>query len=333
MGKRGMLIILFILLLSSTIVNGDIEDSDINFFLKKIATTKDQVKKELGIELLKAFVDTEERDVEGLKEIIKLTATIEDIEKLEKAGYSLDKALNSLDIFKKMSNDDVKKLIKALDEQNLEEIKEVIEKYIVLEEKPKLSYDKKFVEVRFTDIDGHWAKESIEFLSARKIIEGQGEEIFNPDAKITRVEFTTLIVRLFDLQEVQDDTTNNFIDINETDWFYSIVLIGNQHNIINGIDQNHFAPNEFITREQMITVIIRALSNININDVQTYENDIDKFEDKESISNWSLKHIKKALSFGIINGREENILEPMGSATRAEAAIIIKKVYDLLQLI
>lgn len=330
MGKRGILIVLLVLLLSSNLVYGDIEDSDINFFLKKIATTEDQVKKELGIELLKAFVDTEERDVEGLKEIIKITASSEDIEKLEKAGYSLDEALNSLDIFKKMSDEDVKSLIKALDEQNLEDIKEVAEKYTALEEAPKLSNDENLIEVKFTDIDSHWAKESIEFLAARKIITGHSEVIFNPDVNITRAEFTVFIVRLFDLQKIQDDTTNNFLDINETDWFFDIVLIGNQHNIINGIDENHFAPNEFITREQMVTVIIRALSNTNINDAQTYETDIDRFEDKEAISDWSLEHIRKALSLGIIKGRKENIFEPKGSATRAEAATIIKNVYDLL---
>lgn len=331
MRKRGIWIILLILLLSSDLVYGDIEDSDINFFLKKIATTEDQVKKELGIELLKAFVDTEERDVEGLKEIIKITATSEDIEKLEKAGYTLDEALNSLDIFKKMSDEDVKNLIKALEEQNLEAIKQLAPKYTDLEAAPKLSNDEKLVEVKFTDIDSHWAKENIEFLAARKIVTGHSEVIFNPDVNITRAEFTAFIVWLFDLQTIQDDTKNNFIDINETDWFYDLVLIGNQHNIINGIDEDHFAPNDFITREQMVTIIIRALSNTNINDVQTYETDIDKFEDKEAISDWSLEHIKKALSFGIIKGRKENIFEPMGSATRAEAATIIKNVYDLLE--
>jgi len=348
---------IFVLIFSSiTFVFADINDNDINFFLEKIANTKNEDKKELGVFLLDAYLNKDNPDVEGLKKALELTATEEDIKKLEDNGVTLQEAIDSLDIFKEMNRDDIENLIDAVDKQDLSKMEDIVDKYTKDEKesvsvKPVSSTNSdniveedtvqeedlqvqkqqtlELIEIKFKDIDKHWAKDSIKFLAERAIIKGQSEESFNPNGNITRAEFTALIIRLLDLKE-KEESEIHFKDVNKDDWFYSITKIANQYGIINGVDSEHFAPNAPVTREQMVSIIIRALNNIELNNSQILDIDIDKFDDKENISNWALKSVEKALKMGIINGRQANLFEPRGMASRAEAATIIKRIFDLI---
>jgi len=182
---------------------------------------------------------------------------------------------------------------------------------------------------KFKDIESHWAKEAIEALAAKGIIKGQAEDRFNPDGKITRAEFTALIVKLFDLR-VDDTKENiNFVDVKTGDWYYDIVKIGSQHGLVKGVSSEQFAPNKEITREQMVTILMKALKTKVQLDNEIQGVDISRFEDKAEIAQWAIDYVAEAVKRGIIKGKTDTLLDPKGLATRAESAAMILQVYNL----
>jgi hypothetical protein len=327
-----------------------VNHSDINFFLEKIATTNDETKKQLGIRLLNIYVNTDDPDIEGLKQIIKRTATKEDIAKLEKTGYSLNEALDFLDILGNMKREDIQKLIQALEKKDLDETRKILKNYTGSspekeegtavtdsgkKESPKTSQDVKRpepIKSLFKDIENHWGKADILFLADRNIIKGQGEGQFIPEGRMTRAEFTTLLIRLLGLKDKNESTALSFNDVHTKDWFYDTIKIGKQYGLVQGITGERFAPNDPVTREQMVTLIMRAVSLTAIHQDSASTGSLESFKDKKDVADWAAEYVHKALSLGIIKGKADNYLDPKGLATRAEGAAMMKRVYDLIHL-
>lgn len=332
---------------------------DIHFFLDKIANTQDAAKKELGVAILNAYTNTDTPDISGLKSFIRATATSDDISKLEENGYTLDQALSSLDILEKMKKEDIQDLISAVKAGNTNDMRNILNEYLnpktpetpaagggggggsavpvpspVVETpalaKPEHLAAQGLIAVKFRDIEKHWAKADIEFLAERGIIKGQSEASFNPNGNITRAEFTALIVKLFDLKVKDIQADINFVDVKTGDWYYEIIKIGRQHGLTQGISADQFAPNQEITREQMVTILMNALASIEQVSNNTGSAGINKFEDRLDVSQWAVESISKAVNLGIIKGKKDNLFIPKGLATRAEAAAMMRKVFEMI---
>ncbi len=175
----------------------------------------------------------------------------------------------------------------------------------------------------FSDLNSvPWAKKAIENLAGRDIIKGKSIEqnIFSPDDRITRAEFISIVVTSLQLSKTPVGT---FEDVKPEDWFYRNVLIAKNMGIVSGIGNNFFYPNEPITREDMAVILTRAMK-ISGNPFPNHNISIlDKFSDKNRISDYAL--ISMAILNGekIINGKSSTTLAPKDYATRAEAAVIL----------
>ena len=172
----------------------------------------------------------------------------------------------------------------------------------------------------FNDTD-HWAKTTIERFALGSIVNGYADGSFKPDATITRAEFTSIIVRAFDLKAA---TTNaQFTDVNEGDWYYDAVKAAYAAGIINGRGNNTFAPNALMTREEMIVLIGRVVEYGPIASPTPVYNDIN------SVSDYAKDAVLKAVSNGIIQGKGDGNIAPQATGTRAEALTIIKNALSL----
>jgi hypothetical protein len=132
-------------------------------------------------------------------------------------------------------------------------------------------------EKTFKDIANHWAKADIEKMAAKYIAMGKSETNFEPDAEITRAEFTALLVRALGLK----DTSANkapFRDVKEDKWYFSQVNIALEAGIASKRDGVSYRPDISITREEMALMIVRALSikmqGLNLDDNQVAQKQI-----------------------------------------------------------
>lgn len=174
-------------------------------------------------------------------------------------------------------------------------------------------------EAAFADIRNHWAEETITELTKAGVINGKDENTFDPEGQVTRAEFIKLLicgVEAYD--ENASVNINSFIDIYYGEWYDSYVTCGLVSGILDTADfySNRFMPNESINRGLVAVWTVRALGISNDSDCI--------FSDIED------ENVKKAVatanSEGIILGYEDNTFRADRFLTRAEAAVIIKRV-------
>ncbi|WP_075618340.1 S8 family serine peptidase [Paenisporosarcina indica] len=182
--------------------------------------------------------------------------------------------------------------------------------------------------VTFSDVSTHWAKKEIEALATKKIILGKTAELFAPDAKLTRAEFSVLVARALDLELKAYE--GKFSDVPASkDWAYAGLEAAARAGIINGLDNGKFNPDAQITREEIATIIVRAVKYA---DASLLKNlDTSKvFADNKKISAFAQQGVKEAVALGIVNGRAGNVFAPQDNATRAESAVMLYRALNKL---
>ncbi len=167
----------------------------------------------------------------------------------------------------------------------------------------------------FRDITSHWCEGMIASLYQAGIVSGREEARFVPDYHITRAEFTAMVARAFSLVSVP--YSNQFEDVSANDWYSGWIEACYKRGIIKGIDENTFAPNERITREEMATIIFRAYTIAN--GPMPYDMEL-RYYDSFMISPWAYDSVKNCTNLNILTGSDANVFKPQDYATRAEAA-------------
>jgi len=180
--------------------------------------------------------------------------------------------------------------------------------------------------VTFTDLGSvSWARNAIEDLASRGIVAGKSENLFKPNDKITRAEFTCLMVRAFNLEMTP---VGSFADVKIGKWYYKDLMTAKSLGIISGDEKNCFYPEDPITREDMAVIIAKTLKAVN-KPLTGFSNSVlEKFRDKNMISPYALSSIASLHGEGIMLGKTSSTIAPKDNATRAEAAVLINKVID-----
>ncbi|RAV21406.1 S-layer homology domain-containing protein [Paenibacillus contaminans] len=176
----------------------------------------------------------------------------------------------------------------------------------------------------FDDLQGHWSQTDVELLASKLIVNGQTETDFVPEGNVTRAEFVSLIIRALGLEE---DSIPAFTDIGETDWFAGAIGAAVRAQIVSGFEDGTFRPNDTITREQMAVMLSNALlfANKPIAVAGKLLPLLAGFEDKSAISSWAQVAAAQMLESGMMRGITEHQFAPQDKATRAQAAVVIKR--------
>ena len=189
-------------------------------------------------------------------------------------------------------------------------------------------YGIQYIDKDFKDLENYsWAKQAIQALAARGIINGITSEQFAPQKDITRADFVVLITRLFDLE---GEVTENFTDVEKGTYYYNAVGIAKQMGIVTGTQEGSFNPLQSITRQDMMVIIKRALQKTG-NDRKLTANSgksISDFDDSSKIASYAKESVDYLISKGIISGDGNNI-NPKINTTRAEAAVLLYRIYHL----
>ncbi|GCL72393.1 S-layer homology domain-containing protein [Paenibacillus naphthalenovorans] len=177
----------------------------------------------------------------------------------------------------------------------------------------------------FDDMSSHWAKKDVELLVDQKIVEGVSPTRFEPDRSITRAEFAALVVRTLDLTTVSSSTYYN--DVDTSAWYADPIYTATAAGLLNGYEDNTFHPAASITREEMAAIVLRALTYADIAfqvSESKQEQLLSPFKDADQIV-WGHKEIAAALNGKLMTGMTEDTLSPASSATRAQAATVLKR--------
>jgi len=171
----------------------------------------------------------------------------------------------------------------------------------------------------FEDIDGiDWATEAILALADKGILNGKSEGYFYPNDNITREEFAKIMVIALGYEN-EKASLNNFADVKTNDWFADYVNIAYEKNILKGIGDGKFGTGMPITRQDMCVMINNAFSARG----KALESAELSFSDAYMIAPYAYDAVSALYGAGIINGVSETEINPMGNASRAQAAKIV----------
>ncbi len=175
----------------------------------------------------------------------------------------------------------------------------------------------------FEDVQGLWCEDTVNALGALGLIKGRTENIFAPNDSLTRAELVQLIARLSGVDlSAYTAKFEGFTDVNENAWYYKAVMWAADNNIVYGVGEGKFAPEQSITRQDLAAIIYRYLS------LEPTENTV-SFIDGGDISDYASEAVGTLFAEGIISGYPDNTFRPKNSITRAEIASIVYKIKDI----
>ena len=175
----------------------------------------------------------------------------------------------------------------------------------------------------FSDAAGHWAAEIIEKAEDYGLIQGYPDGTFGVEDEITRGQFVTVLCRMFGWELISPETPS-YIDCLPSAWYYSAVETARAHNVMD--PAGAFRPEDYISRGEMAVMLVRALGYGDL--AEGLEDPDLPFDDVTEDAGY----IHVAWRIGMING----VAGPNGtlrflpsySATRAEAAAMLVRVYE-----
>ena len=176
----------------------------------------------------------------------------------------------------------------------------------------------------FTDISSfNWAKTAIEQLVDRGIVEGTGNNLFEPKREVTRAEFIKMILLALE-QEISDNDKSPFPDVGVSKWYAPYIAKAKELGIVEGSADGNFYPDASITRQEMTAMIVRAMEKMELWDEENTS--ALSFNDNNEIASWAKDYVAKAYDKGIIEGVGDGYFSPRTNANRAQAAVIIYRI-------
>ena len=173
-------------------------------------------------------------------------------------------------------------------------------------------------EVIFNDIKGHWAQKTIEEFVKKGYINGYGDNTFKPQNSMTRAEFIRVVNNVFGYTQKGEE---EFKDVNKDDWFYEDICIAVKEGYIKGKSKDIFAPNDYITRQEVAMILTNIMNNKDEN-----LDKLNTFKDGNKTDKWAQSSVEGAIEAGYLSGDNEGLLNPTNNITRAEAISMLSRV-------
>jgi hypothetical protein len=170
-----------------------------------------------------------------------------------------------------------------------------------------------------------WYADAVAFATSHELFQGTAENIFSPDAPMTRGMLVTVLHRLEDTPEAAGEL---FPDVEAGAWYAEAIIWADVSGIVNGTG-NGFEPDAEITREQLAVMLYRYAAWTDIPATAEGDN-MTGYPDADSVSDWAESSVIWAVSAGLIQGRDGGVIAPQGTATRAEVATILQRFIENL---
>jgi len=184
----------------------------------------------------------------------------------------------------------------------------------------------------FKDIQGRDGQAAIEALSSREIVNGVGNDAYEPQRSLTRAEFAAIVVRALGLTPAVDTI---FADVPADSWYAAYVGAAYRYGIVSGTSAATFTPTATITRQEAAVMTARAARLCGLaNDMNepAIEDTLDRFSDAASCADWAKASLAFCHRQGILPA-EQKKLEPGTAVTRAEMADMLYRMLVQAELI
>ena len=173
----------------------------------------------------------------------------------------------------------------------------------------------------FADVHrGDWYYDMVKYVAENGYMSGTGDNMFSPNASLSRAMVAQILYAMEGKPAVA--SSGKFTDVAAGDWYANAVNWAAEKGIVAGFEDGTFQPNANVTREQLALILAGYAKLKGQNTASTA--DINSFSDSASVSAWAADGVRWAVEKGIISGKPGNLIDPQGTATRAEMATMIR---------
>ncbi|MDR2088584.1 MAG: S-layer homology domain-containing protein, partial [Clostridiales Family XIII bacterium] len=169
-----------------------------------------------------------------------------------------------------------------------------------------------------------WAGKEIDALYERGVVKGVSARAFNPAGNVTRGDFTLMFVRAFGLEA---EFTDNVPDVPKGKYYYEAIGTAKALGVAEGYGTAEFRPGAQISRQDMATLVYRAMRAVGKPFDEGTAADTAAFADSGDVAGYAEAAVRTLVKAGVLRGADGN-LNPKGYATRAETAMIVYRLLD-----
>ncbi len=174
----------------------------------------------------------------------------------------------------------------------------------------------------FTDVsEKDWFYNDAMFVYKNGLMLGTSKTLFSPHGTVTRGMMATILWRMEGSLAPKGE--NSFTDVEAGRWYADAITWTTANGIFAGYSKDKFGPDDPVTREQLTAIFYRYADYKGYK--LTVTENLDKFEDADKITDYAKMVMQWAVGNGLIKGKSENLLDPQGTATRAEIAAMLHR--------
>ena len=178
----------------------------------------------------------------------------------------------------------------------------------------------------FEDLDQNaWYHEAVDFVLRNGYMNGTGEAKFEPNVNLTRGQLVTILYRMEGSPQVSGHCV--FMDVAQGRYDHDAILWAYKAGIAKGLSGTRFAPDQAVTREQMVVFLYRYAAAKGM-DVEA-EDVLDRYTDAEQLSTYAVDAMNWAVYNGLVNGMGGNLLAPGATAARVQFAQLVMKLHTI----
>ena len=174
----------------------------------------------------------------------------------------------------------------------------------------------------FTDVsEKDWFYNDAMFVYKNGLMLGTSKTLFGPHGTVTRGMMATILWRMEGSLAPKGE--NSFTDVEAGRWYADAITWTAENGIFAGYSKDKFGPDDPITREQLTAIFYRYADYKGYK--LTVTGNLDKFEDADKITDYAKMVMQWAVGNGLIKGKSETLLDPQGTATRAEISAMLHR--------
>lgn len=164
-----------------------------------------------------------------------------------------------------------------------------------------------------------WYAPAVDYVKYGRLMYGTGNNLFQPDAQMTRAMLAQVLYELEGAPSVKG-LSCPFTDVGGS-WYTDAVIWAYNAGVVAGVSATQFAPNEALTREQMVTMLFGYAGREET--LSGSDGALAGYQDQASVSGWARAAMAWAVSSGVISGTSATTLSPKKIGTRAEVATVL----------
>ena len=179
---------------------------------------------------------------------------------------------------------------------------------------------------KFEDVQiPSWYHEGVDFVVAGGYMNGTSETTFHPALTTNRAMVITTLYRMAGSPETTG--THAFSDVEAGSFYEQAVIWGVENSIVNGKSAEAFAPNDDVTRQELVTFLYRFAGYMGADTTTRYDA-LASFVDADTLSAYAVQPMKWAVASGLINGLDKTHLAPMALSNRAQLAVVLMRLWN-----